>query len=58
MMTAKIEGDRLIISVPISPRPSASGKTLVIASSNGNHATAAMHNGTPVIVGVNAYVPR
>jgi hypothetical protein len=39
-----------------APRPSATGKTLTIASSNGNQITEAKVNGSPVIVGVNAYI--
>ena len=39
-----------------TPTPSASGKTLVVASSRGNAATTATINGKPVIVGVNAYI--
>jgi hypothetical protein len=35
---------------------SASGKTLVIASTHGNQATVLNYNGKPVIVGINAYV--
>jgi len=37
------------------PRPSASGKTQVLASTNGNTTTEAKFNGRPVIVGCNAY---
>ena len=39
-----------------TPRPSASGKTLVVASSRGNQATDAQIDGKTVTVGVNAYV--
>jgi len=39
-----------------SPRLSASGKTLVVASSRGNKETEAIVNGKPVTVGVNAYI--
>lgn len=46
----------LIVTVPISPRPSASGKTTVIASTNGNQPSAATHEGKPIIIGLNAYV--
>ena len=38
------------------PRPSASGKTLTVASSQGNKPTEALIDGKPVIVGVNAYI--
>lgn len=57
-MNVEIKKDSITITLPISPRPSASGKTLVIASSAGNHATTAQYDGKPVIVGVNAYVAR
>ncbi|TFH22369.1 MAG: hypothetical protein E4H03_08550 [Myxococcales bacterium] len=38
------------------PTPSASGKTLVVASTRGNVPTDVEVNGKPVIVGVNAYI--
>jgi hypothetical protein len=37
-------------------KASASGKTLVIASTHGNQATGVNVDGRPVIVGLNAYV--
>lgn len=57
-MTATIEGNFLVVKVPLNKEPSASksGKTLVIASSHGNQPTAAVVNGKPVIIGFNAYV--
>lgn len=52
-----IEGDTLIIKMPLQdPTPSASGKTLVVASTHGNVQTPAMVNGKPVIIGLNAYI--
>lgn len=39
-----------------SPRPSATGKTLVVASTHGNLATTATVKGRPVVVGLNAYI--
>ena len=36
----------------------ASGKTLVVATTGGNVATAATVDGKPVIVGLNAYVKK
>lgn len=58
-MNAKIEkqGDVEVftISVPVSERPSASGKTTVIASTNGNKPTSIEYKGKTVIVGLNAY---
>lgn len=58
-MEATIENGFLVIRLPISPpRPSASGKTLVVATSGGNRATTATVDGKPVIIGVNAYVQK
>ena len=59
-MKAYIENGELVIRLPLnkSPVPSSSGKTLVIASSRGNQRTDAVVSGQPVIVGVNAYIPR
>jgi len=56
-MTAEIRGKQLIITLDLQdPKPSATGKTLVVASSRGNQPTTATINGKPVIVGVNAYI--
>lgn len=57
---AEIKGKVLVIEVDIEgePTPSATGKTMVVASSRGNQATKATVNGQPVIVGVNAYIRR
>ena len=61
-MNAKIidkDGIKVLqIEIPISPRTSASGKSLVIASSGGNIATTAIHDGKPVIIGLNAYTKK
>ncbi len=57
-MEVKIENGCLVIKIPMgTPAPSASGKTLVVASSRGNVKTAVQVNGKPVTVGVNAYIP-
>lgn len=54
---AKIEGNKLIITCDLEePKPSASGKTLVVASTRGNMKTSVMVNGKPVIIGLNAYI--
>jgi hypothetical protein len=56
-MTAEIKGNNLVITIPMQdPRPSASGKTLVVATTGGNIATTATVNGKPVTIGVNAYI--
>ena len=58
-VTAKIEGNRLIIIVDLeTPTPSASGKTLVVASTHGNKETDVMIDGKPVIIGLNAYIRK
>jgi hypothetical protein len=57
-LTASIEGEYLVIRVPLNPKPtlSSTGKTLVVASSHGNKQTEGEIDGKPVIVGVNAYI--
>ena len=40
------------------PTPSASGKTLVVASTRGNAKTDAQIDGKTLVVGVNAYIAR
>lgn len=57
-LTASIEGEYLVIRVPMNakPMPSSTGKTLVVASSHGNKQTEVEVQGKPVIVGVNAYI--
>ena len=59
-MEVRIEGNKLHIIATIQnpPMPSASGKTLVIATSRGNQTTTATVNGSPVTVGFNAYIKR
>ncbi len=56
-MDAKIVDDKLEITLDLeTPRRSASGKTLVVASSRGNVTTTAEVEGQPVIIGCNAYI--
>jgi len=57
-MKVELKGNELIITLPVSPRPSKSGKSLVIASSAGNQPTSAVYEGKPIIIGVNAYVKK
>ena len=58
-ITVKIEGNKLIITADLeTPTPSASGKTLVVASTRGNKATEVMIDGKPVIIGLNAYIKK
>jgi len=56
-MQVEIKGNDLVITIPMQkPTPSASGKTLVVASSHGNQPTSAQVDGKPVVVGLNAYI--
>ena len=57
-LTAAIEDGCLVIRVPLNPTPvrSATGKTMVVASSHGNKETEVQVQGQPVYVGVNAYI--
>jgi len=58
-MTAEIKGKKLVIEIDLqSPTPSASGKTLVVASTSGNVQTALEIDGKPVTIGLNAYIKR
>jgi hypothetical protein len=56
-LTLSREGDMLVIRIPIKPAtPSASGKTLVVASTRGNQKTDLQIDGKDLYLGVNAYV--
>ena len=59
-MQVELKNNKLVITIDVNakPTPSASGKTLVVASSHGNQQTSVMIDGKPVIVGVNAYVRK
>lgn len=53
-------GTKLQITLDLNdePTPSASGKTLVVASSHGNIPTKLSVNGKTVTIGVNAYIRK
>ena len=56
---AKIDEDAKTLTLVLDlqePSPSASGKTLVIATTHGNVPTDVQVMGKPVTVGVNAYI--
>jgi len=53
---AKIVEDELTITMPVEARKSATGKTLVIASTRGNIRTGLEYKNSEVFLGVNAYV--
>lgn len=48
----------LTIEIPLmEPQASKSGKSILVASTQGNIKTSTMFNGKPLTVSVNAYVP-
>jgi len=58
-MQAKTENNELVIRIPLEkPKPSSSGKTLIVASTGGNVQTDVEVNGKPVFVGLNAYIKK
>ena len=58
-MKVEIKDNKLCIEIDLEePTPSASGKTLVVASTHGNTVTTAQVNGKPVTIGLNAYIKR
>jgi hypothetical protein len=58
-MEVKIEDKKLIIVIDLQdPTPSASGKTLVVATTHGNVKTECVIDGKEVVVGLNAYIKK
>lgn len=58
-MKAEIKDNNLVITIPLAtPRPSASGKTLIVATTSGFAETTAEVNGKPVSVSVNATIRK
>jgi hypothetical protein len=56
MQTEIIDG-HLVIRIPLEePRPSSSGKTLIVASTGGNVVTSVKLNGQAITIGLNAYI--
>jgi hypothetical protein len=56
-MNAEIINGNLVLTLPLQkPTPSATGKTLVVATSHGNQKSEVTVNGKPVHIGVNAYI--
>jgi len=56
-LTVSREGDMLVIRILIKKAtPSASGKTLVVASTRGNQKTGVQIDGKDLYLGVNAYI--
>jgi len=58
-MKVEIKDNKLYIEIDLEkPTPSASGKTLVVASTRGNAVTTAKINDKPVTIGLNAYIKK
>lgn len=58
-VTIDEKAKKMTIEVDLqTPAPSASGKTLVVASSRGNIQTEAKIDGKPVTIGFNAYIRK
>jgi hypothetical protein len=58
-MEVKIENGKLIITIEMQePTPSASGKTLVVATTHGNVPTKCMIEGKNIVIGLNAYIKK
>jgi hypothetical protein len=58
-MKVEIRDNKLCIEIDLEiPTPSASGKTLVVASTRGNAVTDVMVDGKPVTIGLNAYIKK
>ena len=56
-MKVEIKNNKLYIEIDLEkPTPSASGKTLVVASTRGNAITDVLVDGKPVTIGLNAYI--
>lgn len=56
-MNVEIKDGKLCIEIDLEdPKPSASGKTLVVASTRGNTVTTAEINGKRITIGLNAYI--
>jgi len=58
-MKVTVEKNVMTIIIDLQePAPSASGKTLVVASTHGNITTDTMIQGKPVTIGLNAYIKK
>ncbi len=57
-MNVTIDGNELVIRIAMQePKPSASGKTLVLATTHGNVKSGLKVGDKEVVVGLNAYIP-
>ena len=58
MQVEVVDGIMTIKIKMLAPRPSSSGKTLIVATSSGLQKTTVKVNGKQVTVGVNAFIDR
>jgi len=57
-VSVKVDGNNLVITVPMhTPRPSTSGKTMIVASTGGFKKTEAVSGNKTISVSVNATIP-
>jgi hypothetical protein len=58
-MKVEVKDGKLLVEIDLQePTPSASGKTLVVATTHGNQTTTAMYEGQPITIGLNAYIRK
>jgi hypothetical protein len=59
-ISAKIGDDELDLRTPMNAKPekSASGRTLMVASTYGNKEKGCVVDGKKVVVGVSVYIPK
>jgi len=59
-METSIENGCLVVRIPLEspPRPSSTGKTLLVATTGGNVLTTAKVDGKAITLGLNAYVRK
>lgn len=59
-MEVELEDGFLVIRIPVKdpPVPSSSGKSLVVATSNGNKETELEIDGKKLVIGLNAYLRK
>lgn len=54
-LDAKARTLTIVLELEPTPRPSASGKTMIVATTSGNTPTTAEIDGKVIVVGANAY---
>jgi hypothetical protein len=58
-MKAEIKDNKLILTMDLqNPAPSKSGKTLIVATTNGFFTSTAQLDGKPIVCSVNCYVKK